>query len=305
MNDDKLLEEFESYLKALNRSPKTIRSYVCNSVRFITWLHARDIESVLNVSWQDFQRYQRWLAKQNQYSPASIDIYLRAVRALFKYLENHNILHGNPAEVLPLPKLPKVLPRNVLTEREVEDLLNAPDRQTDEGMLYKAIFALAYNSGLRISDVLNIKVNDIDTAGGRLFIRQGKGSKDAVLPIGDNCKLWIRAYRDIVRPKLVAKSKKPSDRFFLGAMRGNPINEHVLQRKIKEYALKAGIKKPVRFHSLRHAFATHLLNNDADILHVKDMLRHERLETTQRYTHVTISDLKKEHRRYHPRERDE
>ena len=300
-NDDALLKEFRAHLEALNRSANTIDKYILNVGRFLGFIHSREIESCVEVSFRDIERYQAWLLKQAQYCPSSVDTYMRTVRAFYKYLQRQNIIISNPADLVALPKQSVTLPRNTLTETEINDLLNMPDTKTDKGILYRAILETFYSTGVRISELCNLSLFDADTAGGALRVNEGKGGKDRIAPLGNSACLWIRVYRETVRPNLLSDSSK--QKLFLGWQRGRAINPRVVQRTITDYAKKAGITKQVTPHVIRATTATHLLKRGASLLEVRDILGHELVTTTQRYTKVVPTDLIEAHTKFHPREK--
>ena len=189
------------------------------------------------------------------------------------------------------------------TKEEVEVLLATPDTSTDKGLIVRAILELTYSTGLRRSEVCGLTIHDVDTAGGRVTVRNGKGAKDRVVPMGNQCCLWVRAYRDIVRPRLVSKSGNAGEQtFFLNERYGTPMSIGILGYLFRVCVKNSGIERRVTFHSLRHAFATHVLQGGADILDVREMLGHELVSTTQKYAALTIKDVKDAHRKFHPRE---
>lgn len=295
-----LLVGFSAHMTALNRSKMTIISYRDNIKKYLTYLAEQGIE-LADVTSDDLEKYQAHLFSKNLIQTA--DVYMRAVRVLFKFLQRESVIVHNPAELLPIPKLPRQLPRNVLTEAEVAALLNAPNTRTNIGILYRAILETFYSGGLRLSELCNLKVNDADTARGFIRVNQGKGKKDRVVPIGNSACLWIRVYRELVRPKLV--NSRSGDYLFLGNQRGRPIHLLVVAKKVKHYADYAGLRTKVTSHMLRHACGTHLMRHGASLMEVRAMLGHELISTTQKYTRITQQDLIAAHKKFHPREHDE
>lgn len=294
---DILLVEFQDYLQALNRSQRTIDNYILNMGRFLGWLHSRDIESLLEVTWRDIERYQGWMFKQPQYCAGSVETYMTAVKVFYKYLRRQNYIIANPCELVSPPRTPDKLPRNVLSEDEMQELLNAPDNDTDEGVLYRCILEVFYCCGLRRSELCSLSVFDIDT--GRQEVRvQGKGDKPAVLPLSNEACMWLRLYMQDVRPRIIAD--KNNTTLFVGHKLGRNINPQVVENTVRKFAKQAGITKTVSPHTIRATTATHLLQNGASLMEVRDILRHELVSTTQRYTRLAPKDLADELNKKHP-----
>lgn len=294
--NNKLVEELREHLKILKRSRESIRTFYYALKIYLRYLSVKGMQ-VVGVSSDDLEAYQGYLL--GKYCFHTAYSYMRAVFVFYRFLKRVSIVVHNPTDFLTLLKRPRHLPRNVLTESEVATLLNAPDIKTDKGILHRAILETFYSSGLRISELCNLKVNDADTAKGYIRVNQGKGGKDRVVPIGNSACLWIRLYRETVRTKVVRA--KSGDFLFLGFSLGNPIQRVTVMEAVKTYGKQAGITKKVSSHILRHACATHLMRNGASLLDVRGILGHVFLKTTQRYTHITQLDLIKAHRKFHPR----
>lgn len=201
----------------------------------------------------------------------------------------------DPAVDLATPKLPRSLPK-AMTESEVEALLRAPDVDTPLGLRDKAMLELLYASGLRVSELVSLRGEQISLAQGVLRVR-GKGSKERLVPLGDEAQHWIERYLEQARPLLHAK---PSAALFI-TQRGSAMTRQAFWLLIKRYALLCGVRGSISPHTLRHSFATHLLNHGADLRVVQLLLGHSELSTTQIYTHVAREGLKKLHARHHPR----
>ncbi|WP_243382783.1 tyrosine-type recombinase/integrase [Geothrix alkalitolerans] len=205
---------------------------------------------------------------------------------------------GSPAAELELPKVARRLPKAILTAKEAEAVLAVPDIKTAVGLRDRAILETFYSTGIRRMEMTKLTISDVDRERGTLFIREGKGKKDRMIPIGDRALAWIAVYRDRARPELLGD--KPDDgTLFLNNL-GNPLKPFHLTMLAKRYVTKAGIGKDGACHLFRHTMATLMLENGADIRYIQDMLGHASLETTQVYTRVSIRRLKAIHTATHP-----
>ncbi len=220
---------------------------------------------------------------------------LAAIRGMFRFLVAERHLKTDPTENMENPKLWTTLPKS-LQPFEVEALLKAPDCSTPEGLRDQAMLELLYATGLRVSELIHVKVDDLVMDAG--FLRTiGKGSKERIVPFGDTARDSIQAYLDRGRAHFV---KRPDVHLFL-SNRGRPMSRQSFWMKIVKYARLAGIKSHISPHVLRHSFATHLLENGADLRSVQLMLGHSDISTTQIYTHVSRARLQKMYETFHPR----
>ncbi len=222
--------------------------------------------------------------------------HLVTLRGFYRFLAQEKILPYNPVETIDLPKKGLKLPE-VLTIEEVKALLDAPDVTTPKGMRDSAMIELMYAAGLRVSELVSIKVHDVNTEAG--FVRvYGKGSKERVVPIGRYATEKLETYIKTVRPALL---KNNVSSYLFVAWKGRPMTRQGFWKALKKYGRVAGIRKNIKPHSLRHSFASHLLEGGADLRSVQIMLGHADISTTQIYTHVTYSHLKNAHEKFHPR----
>ena len=219
------------------------------------------------------------------------------VRMYFKWLTRQNALLWNPASELELPRLERRLPRYVLTADEAEAVLSQPDVSEPLGVRDRAVLEVLYSTGIRRMEVLHLSVFDLDEERGTLMVRQGKGKKDRMVPIGQRASAWVRRYLDEVRPGLVV----PPDvgGLFLTTL-GEEFSPHRLSQLVRGYVLAADVGKKGACHLFRHTMATLMLENGADIRHIQEMLGHAELSTTQIYTQVSIRRLKAVHAVTHP-----
>src|SRR5215212_4830044 len=228
-------------------------------------------------------------------STRSVARALAAIRGLFRFLVTERHLKSDPTENLENPKLWTTLPKS-MQPSEVEALLRAPDRSTPDGLRDAAMLELLYATGLRVSELIRVRIDDVVMDAG--FLRTiGKGSKERIVPFGDTARDAMLVYLDGGRPELV---KQPDVHLFL-SRRGRPMTRQAFWMKIVKYARQAGIASHISPHTLRHSFATHLLENGADLRSVQMMLGHSDISTTQIYKHVSRARLQKMYEQYHPR----
>ena len=304
-------EVFNKYIRYLeaerNASPYTVRNYttdLCGSKNikgFFTFLKQRGVGSLGAVDRASLRDYMTYLVEQGLVK-ASIARKLSAIRSFYRYLLREGIVSTSPVATTSSPKLDRRLP-SFLTIEEVERLLKAPDLSTPQGQRDRALMELLYASGLRVSELvsLNLEQINLDTNEIRVW---GKGSKERVVLMGKPAAEALRNYLSQGRAKLLGA--KRSNALFLNRY-GQRLIERRVQRILQGYAKRAGLNKRVHPHMLRHTFATHLLDGGADLRVVQELLGHARLSSTQIYTHVTKSQARKVYLSAHPmaREKDD
>jgi integrase/recombinase XerC len=290
-------EVFNKYINYLeaerNVSPYTVRNYKADLLDFFYFLKKKKADS-LEVDRQVLRDYLTYLTKQGIVK-ASIARKLSAIRSFYRYLVREKIISANPIEMVSSPKLDKRLP-SFLTLEEVERLLNAPDLSTPQGQRDRALLELLYASGLRVSELVNLNLNQIDLDTNEIRV-WGKGSKERMVLMGEPAAEALRNYLKQGRPKLLAE--KRGNALFLNRY-GQRLPERRVQRILEQYAKKSDIGKRVHPHMLRHTFATHLLDGGADLRVVQELLGHARLSSTQIYTHVTKGQARKVYLAAHP-----
>ncbi len=274
-------------------SKNTLESYRTDLKIFALWLDGEH-KQLLAANQADIQQY--LAVKFPQSKPRSIGRLVASMRRFYRYCLRENLIQVDPTLQIESPKLPRSLPKS-LNEEEVDDLLNAPDVNQPIGLRDKAMLELLYASGLRVSELVNIKVNEVSTQDGVVRVT-GKGSKTRLVPMGEEAADWIDRYLKSARPEML--QKRLSDALFV-TNRASAMTRQAFWYLIKRYALQAGIHKPMSPHVMRHAFATHLLNHGADLRVVQMLLGHSDISTTQIYTHVARERLKKLHSDHHPR----
>ena len=221
---------------------------------------------------------------------------LSSIKGFFSWLHFNNYIKTNPTELLESPKVRRILPKN-LSEADIEKLLNSPDIATDQGIRDKTILELLYATGLRISELTNLKVDQINLDKGIIRV-MGKGNKERIVPVGSSALSWLNIYMNKARSKF---SLDKNNSFVLLNSRGGPISRKSCWTLIRNYAKRSLNSTDISPHTLRHAFATHLLNHGADLRSVQMLLGHSSLSTTQIYTHVAKERLSQFHLKYHPR----
>jgi len=291
---DLLADQFINHLRVeRGLADNTIQSYSRDLLRFFRFLKGRR-GSPIHASQDDITAYMSTL--QKELSVRSCARSLSALKMFFRFLVTEGRIQSSPARLLDTPKLPRRLP-SVLTRDEVDLLLSQPDPSHQRGQRDKAMLELLYATGLRVSELVGLQMSNINLEAG--FVRMvGKGSKERMVPMGTEALEVLKAYLSEARGKLL--KRKISSYLFLNS-RGEALTRQGFWKIIKKYGKKAGIRKQITPHKLRHSFASHLLEGGADLRSVQVMLGHADISTTQIYTHITRERLKQIHEKYHPR----
>lgn len=291
--DTVLIEQFiDHYWLSSGASKNTLSAYRSDLTIFHKWLGKQAFSSVDAKSIQDYfkERQQKGMSGSTQ---ARI---LTCMRLFFHYLHDNKLIDNNPTAELSHPKQEQKLPV-FLNIDEVERLLNTPDNTTTFGKRDKAMLELLYSCGLRVSELINLSYHNIHLRDEYIRIH-GKGNKERMLPMGEIAIDCLAAYEQEARPLLLKNGQ--CDSYFL-SNRGKAMSRQNFFYIIKSYAMQAGIDKPLSPHSLRHAFATHLVQKGADLRSVQLMLGHSDISSTQLYTHIQNAQLKAQHAKHHPR----
>ena len=290
------LDRFLNYLiveKGLSKN--TIEAYSHGLNRFLNYLRRKGMEEVREISKLDIREFLLFLKKKGL-SSKTLARNLVSIRVFMRFLTEESILSANPAEEIESPKTAKTLPE-ILSLEEVETLLEQPDTQIPQGMRDRAMLEMLYATGMRVSELTQLQVNHVHLEAGYVLV-YGKGSKERIVPIGNEAMKWARRYMGETRERLLKKRESP---FLFVNRSGKPMSRQYFWKSIKAYGRRAGIRKRIAPHLIRHSFASHLLERGADLRSVQLMLGHVDISTTQIYTHVTGERLKKIHQRYHPR----
>lgn len=299
MDNDALVDAFLAELKTGRRlSPNTVEAYGSDLRRFSEFLQAESIRAE-DFRRADFLRYLSSMERKaggKKFSSRSVARCVSSIRSFFRYLAREGIVPDSPVAGVKAPRIGRPLPK-YLTVTEVERLLDAPDRRTPEGMRDRAMLMVMYAAGLRASEVVSLRRENVDENAGFLRV-VGKGGKERVVPVAEAALETLREYVKEWRPRFL--KKKPTNALFL-SRRGGAITRQTLWNRIGLWARASGIRIPISPHTLRHSFAGHLLAGGADLRAVQAMLGHADISTTQIYTHVTPERLREIHRKHHPR----
>ncbi len=287
-----LIREYLSYCRVeKGLAGNSIESYAHDLRRLSEWAGKNQLD-LLTITRTDLREWLMDLGAE-KLSENSKRRLISAVRGFYKFLMFDGHVIKSPAEDLASPQKGTYLPR-FLNQTEVESLLSAPDTSTETGLRDRAILELMYAAGLRVSEAANVKIGDIDLDAG-IITTTGKGSKTRRVPVGSSAIEWVMSYLAVRRKK----ENIEIDHLFVSAA-GSLIDRQTIYLAITRYARNCGLEG-VSPHTLRHSFATHLVQNNADIRSVQKMLGHADISTTQVYTHITNSQLKKNYDRFHPR----
>jgi len=299
------VRHFLAHIEARGYSINTLRNRTSALVEFITWCSERSLDKPQDITRPILERYRRHLFHLRKANGAPLSFstqhsHLTALKGFFKWATREGHLLSNPASELEMPKLHRRLPRNILSVDEVERMLAHTVLHGDLGIRDRAILETLYSTGIRRTELVRLSVYDVDLANGTLLVREGKGQKDRLIPIGERACTWIEKYREEVRPQYVTE---PDDGTLFLTEYGEPLRNNRLSDLVRKYLDAAGIEKPGSCHLFRHTMATLMLENGADIRFIQSMLGHAQLGTTEIYTHVSIRKLKEIHAATHPADR--
>jgi integrase/recombinase XerD len=291
-----LVEDFIAHV-ALEKgqAQRTQTIYRIELTEFVEWLAGKNINSLNKVTADHITEFLQHL-KRRDLAVSSLRLYLAAIKVFFRWLTAEKFVTQDVAEAMDWPRAWKNIP-NTLSEMEVEDLLNTPRATVPLEVRDRAWLELLYASGLRVSELAGLEVHHLDLEVGYLRCT-GKGNKQRVVPFGRKARECVETYLKEVRPKLV--KPKTTSHLFL-SRRGTKMSTKTIWALVKKYLKRAKIQRNVTPHTLRHSFATHLLNHGADLRIIQEMLGHADISTTQIYTHVDNTRLKEVHYRFHPR----
>ncbi|WP_049154369.1 site-specific tyrosine recombinase XerD [Ligilactobacillus salivarius] len=291
-----ILMDYLHYLKVeRGLSENTINSYGIDLKLFLEYLRENEIPSFKQVNKEVIVNYMQ-SGKNNNKANSSILRSVSSLRKFFQYLAQEKIIEKDPMLLIDTPKKKQHLPQ-VLTKEEVEKLLRSPNTGQVLGLRDRAMLELMYATGLRISEIINLKLEDLHLTMGTLQTL-GKGHKERIVPVGDEAIKWVNRYLEEARPKLL--KQKRSNYLFLN-FHGNNLTRQGVWKNLKAEVRKAGIQKNITPHTLRHSFATHILENGADLRIVQELLGHADISTTQIYTHLSNKQLADIYNRAHPR----
>lgn len=296
------MQRYLAHLGVKGQSPHTAAGTKAALSRFIRWCQERSLTSPGEVDRASVERFQQHLyyhrkANGEPMTARSQQLLLIPLRLWFAWMVKQGTLPHSPAAELELPKVARRLPKAILTTKEMEAVLAMPDLTTAVGLRDRAIMETLYSTGIRRMELTRLTIHDVDRERGTVFIREGKGRKDRIVPIGERALAWIAAYRDRARPELVGQ--QDTGHLFMNSL-GNPLRPFHLTMLTRNYVIKSGIGKEGACHLFRHTCATVLLEGGMDTRYIQDILGHASLETTQVYTRVSIQTLKAMHTAIHP-----
>ncbi len=297
LNNEQLkpLKDFIHFLKYDRRlSENTISSYQSDLKFFLNYLKEHNIDYLkatnLNITDYLILRLGETICHK------TIARFIGSIRHFYKYLLMEKEIQTNPTENIRTPKLAQLFP-DFLSIQDMEKLLNTPDPTTEKGIRDKTMMELMYSAGLRVSEVVGLKINSI-YFDERYLLILGKGDKERFIPLGSHAHSLLKDYVEHTRPLLMKKNIHPY--VFVNAKQGKPISRKGIWKIIKEYSILCGITKNITPHTFRHSFATHLLEGGADLRSIQELLGHANIATTQIYTHLDNSELKRVHDLFHP-----
>jgi integrase/recombinase XerD len=291
------------WLQVHNYADTTVACRTRYLAYFTSFCETHTVFQARDVSFALLQAYQQHLYDHRTRNGVPLAVATQAQRLIpvthfFSWLRRSGRLDLNPAADLLMPKTERRLPEATLSVAEMARLLSTPNLSRPLGLRDRAILETFYSSALRRGELIALTPSEIDFARGTIFIRNGKGAKDRYVPIGERALFWLRLYLDLARPQLIA-ANRDSGHLFVSS-RGTPLCPDWLSRRVRRYLATAGISKNGSCHLLRHTVATLMLEGGADIRYVAELLGHARLETTQRYTRVSIDRLRHIHTATHP-----
>ncbi len=295
-------QNYLEWLLVRNYSPRTVSGREVYLASFIHWCEQRSLMRPQEVTKPILERYQRALFHHRMANGRPLTFRtqrgrLSMVRSFFKWLTRQNVLLYNPASEIDLPKNEHRLPRHVLTVSEVESVLNLPDVREVLGMRDRAVLEVFYTTGMRRAELVGLGVFDVDMGRQTAFIRQGKGRKDRLVPLGERAAAWVEKYLYEARPTLAVGVDEQS--MFLTSL-GEAFTPGRMSQLVSRYVSAADLGKKGSCHLFRHTAATLMLDGGADIRHIQELLGHSELSTTQVYTQVSIHKLQAVHRMTHP-----
>lgn len=292
------IDDFLHYMQIdQGRSDNTLTNYRLDLNKLDNFLMSQKIKSPEQVTQHHIQLFLSEL-KEKGYKASTVQRMLSSLRQFFNHLLREQVIDSNPLALIDSPKKTKTLP-TFLTVDEVDALFAAIDISQDWGLRDRALFEVMYATGLRVSELTDLTIDELHLSLGFIQII-GKGNKERIVPLGDEAKYWLSRYFEEVRPYFKEKAKQATDAVFL-TRRGTAFTRQGVWKNLKKYLKLANISSDISPHSLRHSFATHILENGADLRMVQELLGHSDISTTQIYTHISTYRLQEIYRKSHPR----
>jgi len=302
---ERRVAQYVEWLRISHFSEATARTRAKRLGYFVAWCADRGLTRPAEITRPILEGYQASLfyyrkANGDPLALVSQANQITSLKGFFKWLVRSNYLLSNPASDLVVPRLTGRLPKHVLTEEEVERVLAVPDVETPTGLRDRAILEVLYSTGLRRMEVAGLALYDLDMVGRTLRVREGKGRRERVVPIGKRAVAWVEKYLHEVRPRFVVP---PDEGWLFLTQDGQRFPRETVSEMARRHIVRAGIGKPGSAHVFRHTCATLMLEGGADVRYVQEMLGHVKLETTAIYTHVSIQKLQQVHDATHPADR--
>jgi len=310
---EKLLASYAQWLEAGGRKVAAVHDCLGKLPWFWRFLEDRgvvvqgrvDLAAIDRDAMADYQVFVFGLVSPHTHKRLACNTQINLLSYLvtfFKFLEQTGRIALNPSDAIKLPRHPRLLPPVMLTAEEMRRLLAAPDVGTVMGFRDRCILEVLWSTAPRLGELVRLGLDDLNLAGGLLTIREGKGDKERVLPLGKGACAWLTEYLTNVRPFLL-KTKHASDASVFLSKFGRQMDKTGWMLKLEVYLKRARIKRAFHTHGFRHLLASEMLKNGADLRHIQQMLGHEDLQTTQRYLHVVKAELRRVHHQTHPKER--
>ncbi len=291
---DEILKFVDELRYEKNYSNLTITNYLKDLDEFLEYINENNLKKYEEIEYQDIRLYISYLYEK-KYSTKTIARHVSSLKSFFKYLKSNNIINNNPCSLITSPKLDKNLPK-YLNYEETDKLLNCFNRNDCIGLRNSLILEMLYSTGIRVSELVNIKLSDISFTEKSIVVT-GKGNKERIVYFGDICCSLLNKYIKTCYYKL----NKNNSEYLLFSKTGKKINDREIRTIVDDASKLAGIKFKISPHVLRHTFATHMLNEGADLRSVQELLGHENLSTTQIYTHLTNEKIRNVYLNAHPR----
>ncbi|MFR8317124.1 MAG: site-specific tyrosine recombinase XerD [Catenibacillus sp.] len=286
---------FVNYLQDVKKSSKnTILSYQRDLGKFFNYVDSMHIQDIRKVNYTSLNSYILLMEKEN-FATSTISRNIAALKAFFNYLFKQNIISDDPAEKLKAPKIEKKMP-DILTVEEVTLLLNQPSGSSNKELKDKAMLELLYATGIRVSELISLKLEDVNVNAG--YIRCCEGARERIVPFGSVARNALKNYLKNARQGMVATE---DEEILFTNCNGQPMSRQGFWKVLKQYAKRAGIQTDITPHTLRHSFAAHLVENGADLRSVQEMLGHSDVSTTQIYARLTNNRIKEVYAKAHPR----
>jgi site-specific recombinase XerD len=305
-NLDRHIADWLKHLEVRNFSSQSVRTYK-ERIRFLRdYLTAKHLFEPKRIGRGDLLDFYARL-QSKQFSPYTYGTIIRAIKSLFKYLEDEQVIIKSPADCLREPDTRNILPRNILTDDELRRLLEQPDQNHPVGFRDVSLIGLFLDTGIRVNEMVNLTLADVDLKGGVLRVNLGKGRRDRICPLTRKGTFYLRRYIEVVRPMLCKGLREDREPKVMPNLwvnrRGDPLKGYMMNWMLQQYAKQGKIRKQVTPHALRHTLASALVRNGSPLPIVQQLLGHRELKTTSRYVRVAGVEVQKTHEKTHPRER--